>query len=518
MATYTGQIGHTYSFYCVATDNVGNRETEGRRSRSDDNARPAGSDDRSAEQQLRLRAATYGQTVTLTATVQAASGTVKPTGSIQLMVDGAAFGAPAVLSNGAATFTLAGLGGGDHTLVAAYAGVSPSPFRNSQATLTIHVTPVALTVTANNASKSCGAADPAFSAAYAGFIPGEGPGNLKGALVFSTTEPSSGGAPVGSYKIVPAGLTSTNYTIQFVAGTLSVVAVPTSVSLSSSASTAVYAQPVTLTAKVLAGGSGSGVASGSSTFFDGGTPLATVALDATGTATLTLSALALGNHTLTAGYSGDAQHAACASPAAVEQVQSAVLELISVPGQQALFVGGTAGNDVIKITPSADAGQLTVAIQGQGVNFNGDFTNQVSRIVVYGGAGDDHITVARAVKNNAWLFGGDGNDVLTGGGGPTLLVGGAGNDRLKGGTGRDILIGAPAPTRCRAAERARSWSAARRPTTATTRPWPRSSPSGSPRRPTNSACNICWGLLRAASTASTCSTPRQSTTMTTQIA
>jgi Ca2+-binding RTX toxin-like protein len=65
----------------------------------------------------------------------------------------------------------------------------------------------------------------------------------------------------------------------------------------------------------------------------------------------------------------------------------------------------------------------------------------VDRIVVYGLAGDDDIQVSSAIKIDAYLFGGDGNDRLRGGGGNNVLVGGAGDDKLLGGNARDLLIG-----------------------------------------------------------------------------
>jgi hypothetical protein len=86
---------------------------------------------------------------------------------------------------------------------------------------TFAVTPAALTVTASDATKIQGEANPAFTASYSGFVLGEGPGVLGGTLTFSTQATAS--SPAGSYAITPAGLTSGNYAITFVQGTLTVL-------------------------------------------------------------------------------------------------------------------------------------------------------------------------------------------------------------------------------------------------------------------------------------------------------
>jgi GH35 family endo-1,4-beta-xylanase len=86
------------------------------------------------------------------------------------------------------------------------------------------VTPRALTVTADDKSRAYGAANPTFTASFAGFAPGEGVGNLGGSLTLTTVAvPSS--AP-GAYPISPAGLTSGNYAITFASGTLTVTQAP----------------------------------------------------------------------------------------------------------------------------------------------------------------------------------------------------------------------------------------------------------------------------------------------------
>jgi hypothetical protein len=112
------------------------------------------------------------------------------------------------------------------------------------------------------------------------------------------------------------------------------------------------------------------------------------------------------------------------------------------PGMTAFFVGGTAANDNISIGSGSPAGSLTLTMNNANYGtFPPPSGSAFSRVVVYGLAGNDTITVASSVTTSAWLYGGEGADKLTGGGGNDVLIGGAGNDTLNGGNGRDLLIG-----------------------------------------------------------------------------
>ncbi len=128
-------------------------------------------------------------------------------------------------ANGVATLTgvsLAGTGAGTYV---GYVGASFAGDTTNQASAGSGILSVAqapLTVTANAASKTYASADPAFSASYAGFVAGDGPSDLGGTLEFTTNEPATGYAPVGTYTITPSGLTSSNYSLSFVAGVLTV--------------------------------------------------------------------------------------------------------------------------------------------------------------------------------------------------------------------------------------------------------------------------------------------------------
>jgi hypothetical protein len=111
---------------------------------------------------------------------------------------------------------------GSYAIVADVSG-TPAVLANyaitrNDALLTVSAAP--LTVTTNDASKIYGQPNPSFSTSYSGFKLSDGPGDLGGSLSFSTAATNS--SDVGTYAVTPAGLTSTNYDISFVAGTITV--------------------------------------------------------------------------------------------------------------------------------------------------------------------------------------------------------------------------------------------------------------------------------------------------------
>ncbi len=99
-----------------------------------------------------INPATFGQSVTLTATVNVAAPGVGPAvGVVQFNIDGSPFGAPVGLAGGAASVSTSSLAAGLHTIMAAYLG--NASFAASNGTLSQSVNPAptvsAVTVTPN---------------------------------------------------------------------------------------------------------------------------------------------------------------------------------------------------------------------------------------------------------------------------------------------------------------------------------------------------------------------------------
>jgi len=128
---------------------------------------------------------------------------------------------------------------------------------------------------------------------------------------------------------------------------------PSSTALTTSASTIVSGQIVTLTA-VVSGTSGSTVPTGTVTFLDGTTSLGTGTLNSSGQATYAASTLAVGAHSITAAYGGDTNFAASTSSAVSVTVTAPVPADFSIslsPATASVSPGSTA-TSTVSIAPS----------------------------------------------------------------------------------------------------------------------------------------------------------------------
>jgi len=195
--------------------------------------------------------------------------------------------------------------------------------------------------------------------------------------------------------VIPGGLTSTDYSITFLAGTLRVVRAATTTSVSGSVNPAGVGQPVTFSATVTARVPGAGVPVGTVQFADGSTAIATVPLVA-GTASVTTS-LAPGSHTVVVTYSGDESFTSSTgtAPATVKPATASTGTTLSatvnpvaagssttlkavvtplagsgVPTGSVTFVdenGATLGRAPVTVTKGTNEAALTVTFPAQGI-------------------------------------------------------------------------------------------------------------------------------------------------------
>jgi hypothetical protein len=111
--------------------------------------------------------------------------------------------------------------------------------------------------------------------------------------------------------------------------------------------------------------------------------------------------------------------------------------------KSALVIDGTAGSDSLVLSPGG-GNSIALTVNGYSVGtFSAPGGAAFAHLLVYGNGGADTIRLTGNLSVPAFLFGGDGNDILDASGSTAnnVLIGGAGNETLVGGSGRDLLVG-----------------------------------------------------------------------------
>ena len=270
------------------------------------------------------------------------------------------------------------LNAGDHQTLIVNAAAT-SNYNAATATVYIDVAKAGLTVTVNDLTRVYSAATPGFSGAYSGFVNGDDAGDLNGTLAFTPADTST--LLPSDYAVTPGGLTSSNYSVTYVAGTLTVVPV--------------------------------GIVNGQLVF---------VGTDGRDIIHVELDKVKNGS---------DPTFSVCAK--------------LNVPdsnkkgGSNGGSDNGSDGNNVIvagngsnRIETGSGHDQITTG------NGNNDIRSGGGNDVITTGSGSDRID---AGDGNDLVRAGAGNDTIEGGDGDDVLIGGDGNDLIEGGKGRDLMIG-----------------------------------------------------------------------------
>ena len=163
--------------------------------------------------------------------------TVATLSSNNVVLSGVAAGdtADAILStNGyTATFASATVGTSNTVTVSGLTltGNAAANYTLAQPGLTANITAAPLTVTANDTNRVYGAANPAFTFSYNGFVAGEDGSVVSGAPLLTTTATTNSSVPGGPYPITISqdSLSATNYSFNLVNGNLTVTPAPLTV-------------------------------------------------------------------------------------------------------------------------------------------------------------------------------------------------------------------------------------------------------------------------------------------------
>ncbi len=307
---------------------------------------------------------TYGDAVTLTATVAAvAPAAGAPGGDVLFTMDGVAVGS-ATLSGGVATLALlpGALNGGVHLFGAAtlgdagFSGAAAPPFTQLVGPAVVGLAlaaaspapvagePVVLTATAVS-----GAGVPAGLVTFTdgGVTLGAAALGPAGVAVLAV-----GPLAVGSHALAAAVDASPDWQAASASAALTVARASSTVSVVSAPAEPALGQAVTFTVAVAAVAPGAAVPSGTVSLYDGATLLGTATVDATGHATLVTSALAVGAHDVTVSYGGDAALAPSTSAAPLPVLVGRVATATTLVAAPAASTFGTAVSFTATVTAS----------------------------------------------------------------------------------------------------------------------------------------------------------------------
>jgi hypothetical protein len=263
--------------------------------------------------------------VQLTATVTAvAPGAGTPTGTVTFRDGSRVLGTGTLDQNGQAFLLLeSGLAPGTNSLTASYGGDGNFKTSTSAATLVTVTAPAATATALSTSTRSAVFGQPVTLTATvtssagtpAGVVTFFENGNVLGSAALNgagqatfTVSPGPGSHSLtASFTATSAFAASTSAAV-----TVTVKRAATTTNLGAAAASVIRGQSVVFTATVAAVAPGAGVPTGTVTFLDGNTVLATVPLDATGQARVRIRFRTAGTHTIRAVYNGDGNFAASA--------------------------------------------------------------------------------------------------------------------------------------------------------------------------------------------------------------
>jgi hypothetical protein len=321
----------------------------------------------------------FGQAVSFAVSVAASTGGAGiPTGNVIFTEGAASLGSVALDVNGKASLSIGSLSVGLHTITTSYVG--DNNFQSSNATVKQTVNKTASS-TALISSPNPSTFGQAIALTATVIAAGGGTGTPTGSVTFtdgasvigtSTLDASgkallnSAGLSAGAHTITASYAGDNNFDPSSAAGAGSVSLVvnqsSTITSLVSSVNPSVFGQAVVLSATVAAS-SGSGIPSGAVTFTDGPTGLGGATLDSAGKASISISSLGAGAHSISAAYQGTANFIGSASTALVQTVSknSVGITLTSAPNPS------TFGQDVaftVQVAAQPAGGPVAAAPSG----------------------------------------------------------------------------------------------------------------------------------------------------------
>jgi len=307
-------------------------------------------------------ATSAGQTVTLSTSVVAPSGSTKPTGTISIYNGSTTVGQATLDANGNAVITTSTLAAGSYDLLATYSGdgaflpvnapyqaltiVNPATSSTTLTTSAVIIPPGGpLTLTATVPTSS-GTSVPSGTIRFLDgtSLMGTSALNASGTATYTATSLANGShslTAVYSGDAVYAASTSAAIAVN-------VTTLPTALTLTSSAATATVGTALAFTATASATGATPG---GTITFLDGTATLGTGALNNSGVATFTTNSLTVGVHSITAQYAANGIFLASVSAAKTITITAAPDFSVSPSPASLTVKSGGSGTATFTVTP-----------------------------------------------------------------------------------------------------------------------------------------------------------------------
>ena len=240
-----------------------------------------------------------------------ASPGVPPTGTLTLFDGSTVVSTTSVTNVGTVTLNTSVLPVGNHTLTATYSGdTNNTPVRSASISVTVQQASTVTALLSNTNPLTQGRAltlsatvttDSPNTSGLVSFFDGStllGTGSLNAGGVVSFSPQNLG---LGSHNLVAVYSGDANHATSTSAPLPELIVQNATVVVSSSVNPSVSGQSVSFTGQV----TGTPIPTGSLTFRDNAVALATVPLNATGTASFATTALSVGTHNISIAYSGD---------------------------------------------------------------------------------------------------------------------------------------------------------------------------------------------------------------------
>jgi len=290
-----------------------------------------------------------------------------PTGTVSFVEGTATLGSATLGANGLATWSTNSLTMGQHTIVAIYQGDAANSTSTSTS-LQQNVLPATAVALTSNHNPGVAGASVTFTSTVSGqgavptgavtfhdgaTVLGAGTLNAQGVATLAATSLTVGAHSISaSYAGDASNASSTSAVF-----TETMQQATSQAAVTATASTITRGSAVTLTATVTGNG---GTPGGNVNFMDGTQVLDTEALNASGTASFTASALAVGQHAITVVYAGDANDAASTSAAvSVTVVQATPSLQIASSSNPSLAGTGVNFTATLKNGAATPAGSIT---------------------------------------------------------------------------------------------------------------------------------------------------------------